>query len=364
MNRKRKRSGALIAAGVFLAVIAAIAILIGVFRIRSLNVVGNSRYAAETLRQDLIYDFQTQNTLYFAWKYKNAGYESRTPYLSSVQAKMTGPGAVTLTVKEKKIIGYVQYSGSMVSFDSEGMVLDISDKVYDDACLVTGVTMEEPVLYQKLPLSNTALLRTMLSITKLMSDADLTPDSIEFDDNLNITIRLGSVNVEIGQDEYLEEKVANLETIYPQISSQTGILNMSGFTGKNETITFKESDGSEASSDEIDPENAEGGENTGESGAEEGADLSAEDSADGQEDTADTGEETAEDQVDHSQDTTTGVMVFDSSGTLRYDAHISGGQVVDSYGNVIDGCSVTEEGYIKDAYWNVINPQDGSLMNG
>jgi Mn-containing catalase len=54
-------------------------------------------------------------------------------------------------------------------------------------------------------------------------------------------------------------------------------------------------------------------------------------------------------------------MVFDSSGTLRYDAHVSDGQVVDSYGNPIDGCYVNENGNVVDAYWNEIDPATGQL---
>jgi hypothetical protein len=54
-------------------------------------------------------------------------------------------------------------------------------------------------------------------------------------------------------------------------------------------------------------------------------------------------------------------MVFDSSGTLRYDAHVVNGQVVDGSGNVIDGCSVDENGNVVDAYWNVIDPNTGQL---
>jgi hypothetical protein len=65
---------------------------------------------------------------------------------------------------------------------------------------------------------------------------------------------------------------------------------------------------------------------------------------------------------DSSQNSTTGVMAFDSNGTLHYDAHIENGQVVDASGNPIAGCTVDENGNIKDAYWNVIDPATGQLV--
>ncbi len=380
MNRKSRRRSSGRAFWIllpFLLIGAAILIVLFGFRVRSVLVVGNSTRSASAIQSDLMYDFKTNNTLYFSWKYRTAAYESRTPYLSSVQAEMTSPSSITLTVQEKTVIGYVQYNGNIVSFDSDGLVLDISDTAYDGATLVSGVTMDEPVLYQKLPLGNSALLSTVLSITKLMNDADLTPDRIEFDDNQNITLIIGSITVELGQNEYLEEKIANLEAIYPQISGQSGTLNMTAFTGKNETITFRE-DGESEEESETDGLTEESGEGTAD-GSSDGSGDTAEAENAGDESGADTqtaedsgeaaAEESAEntdtaEEADDSQDTTTGVMVFDSSGTLHYDAHISGGEVVDASGNPIDGCTVTDEGYIKDAYWNVIDPNTGDLMNG
>ena len=55
-------------------------------------------------------------------------------------------------------------------------------------------------------------------------------------------------------------------------------------------------------------------------------------------------------------------MVFDSGGTLRYDARVVNGEVVDSYGNPIAGCYVNEAGNVKDAYWNEIDPRTGELI--
>ena len=54
-------------------------------------------------------------------------------------------------------------------------------------------------------------------------------------------------------------------------------------------------------------------------------------------------------------------MVFNSSGTLLNDARVVNGQVVDSYGNPIDGCYVNEDGNVVDAYMNVIDPMTGTL---
>ena len=337
-------------------------ILLTVFRIQKFTVVGNERVSADRIEYDLCYDFKTGNTLWFSWKYRNVTSDPRAPYLSSIQAKIVSPSEVRVAVQEKKLIGYVSYNENNVYFDPDGIVLEITDEELDTPVLVTGITMDEPVLYQKLPVTNTALLRTMLSICRLMVDSGLSPDAIEFDENNNITVTIGSVRVSLGQDEYLEEKVSNLVTIYPKVANQSGTLNMTAFTGRYETVTFSADDETEA------PAPEEGGEAVDTGTGEEGA--GAEDGSGGEEYVEEGGEASqGEVQVEEPEPAPEesgqvgldAFMVFDSSGTLRYDAHVVNGEVVDAYGNPIPGCYVNEKGNVMDAYWNEIDPHTGTL---
>ncbi len=343
----------------------AAAVVLGVFQIRSIDVKGNERYLAEQIRDDMIYDFKTRNTLYFAWKYRNNQPAEDVPYLKSVQATMLSPTSVRIQVTENPIVGRVQYENTNVYYDADGVVQEITDTIYAGIPLVAGVEIEKPQQYQKLVMGNSSTLRTMLNITQLLIKNELIPDSVTFDGSQNMILRFGQVTVNLGQDEYLEEKIANLVSIYPQIAGEAGTLNMEGFTGKNEAITFKadsESDqeqGQETESADGQPAEEGTDEAAGtDTLAGEGASAPAEDDAASSDDG--TGEDTAQDTT-QDLSTSTSIMVFDSSGTLRYDAHVSGGQVVDSYGNLIDGCYVDENGNVVDAYWNVIDPNTGQL---
>ncbi len=192
---------------------AAAAIVLGVFQIRSIDVKGNERYSAEQIRDDLIYDFKTRNTLYFSWKYRSEGPAADAPYLKSIQAVMLSPTSVRIVVQESQIVGRVQYDGKNVYYDADGDVQEISDTIYSRIPLVAGVEIEAPQLYQKLVTKNASVLRTMLNITQLLVKSELIPDSVTFDANQNMVLRLGQVTVALGQDEYLEEKIANLVSI-------------------------------------------------------------------------------------------------------------------------------------------------------
>ena len=340
---------------------AAAAIVLGIFQIRSIDVRGNERFSAEQIRDDLIYDFKTRNTLYFSWKYRTKAHASDAPYLKSVQAVMLSPTSVRIIVEESRMVGRVQYENSNVYYDSNGVVQEITDKIYTGIPLVTGVEIETPQLYQKLVMKNASLLRTMLNITQLLIQRELIPDSVTFDANQNMILRLGPVTVLLGRDEYLEEKVANLVSIYPQIQSEAGTLNMEGFTGKNEAITFKSDAASQQESETESSQEGEDGQ-SGESSA--GTIQPSGDSLAGEGSAAEAGpqEEGGQEEPEQEEEVaSTPFMVFDSSGTLRYDAHVVNGQVVDSYGNPIDGCTVNENGNVGDAYWNEIDPATGQL---
>ena len=221
--------------------------------------------------------------------------------------------------------------------------------------------MDEPQLYQKLPVTNAAMLRTMLNLSSLIGNSGLIADEISFDEALNMYATIGTIKVELGQDEYLEEKISNLVTIYPKIVGQTGILKLSSYTGKSDDIQFEEVVPEETVPDGTDAggagwDNSETGENGGTS---EGISQDNEPvpGGEGQDQAPEENADTRSGEVVGVE----GFMVFDSSGTLRYDARVIGGQVLDKYGNPIPGCSINEDGNVVDAYWNVIDPMTGTL---
>ncbi len=440
-SRKRQASGwkGLVGTAAIIGVIAVI--VFGLFHIRKVQVKGNSRYTAQQIQKDLIYDVKTGNTLFLAWKYRNAVKESRTPYLQSVQVKIVSPGTVSVNVTETAVIGCVVYNGQYVSFDEDGIILSIGDQADESVPMVTGFAMDEPVLYGRLPAQNTTQRSTLLQTASLLRSSGLEVKEISFDDNQNITLQIGTVAVALGQAEYLEEKIANLISIYPQISDLTGTLRMEAFTGRTgadgqaHAITFEESAAAVEQTTEGEQEtngptstetfqafdsngnlhndarvvdgkvvDGNGNELAGCTLNEDGnvvdaymnvielnlpmapakdESAEAEGSDDGQNEAAGDGGTTVSD--DDSQNTGTGddeanaenveeapaagdtsnyVQVFDSNGTLYNDAHIQGGQVVDSNGSPIAGCRVDENGNIVDAYMNNIDPNTGALLNG
>lgn len=393
MERIRRRRKRMIRLGSLAVLVAVILAVIFLFQVRTVAVTGNERHTGPDIASDLSYDFLTRNSLYLMWKYRGGKVPETMPYLSSMEIKLESPSRISLTVTEKELVGYLDKDQN-VYFDKDGTVLEISDAVYDDVPVVTGVAVGDVTLYQKLPTESSAQLRTILSLLQLMNYQELTATEIRFSDNMDITVTIGHVEAELGQDEYLEEKIANLRAILDTMGEKAGTLHMENFTGKNEPVTFADSgepvteeesetsenkdaapdgssdgnDGADAGEGTVTGNMTDGGDaaaggDTGSSGA--GGDTAAggdgmsdgSGAADGTQDAgaAEAGEGTQEEPA------STTFMVFNAYGTLIYDAHVVNGVVVDSTGTPIEGCTVNEDGNVVDAYWNVIDPATGEL---
>lgn len=359
------------------------------FQVRQIDVYGSERHSSEEIAAGLGDGFLERNSLYLLWKYREGAIPDALPFLSSMHIQMKSPFHLEIQVTEKELAAYIDQEG-YVYFDQEGIVLEISDQLYSGLPLVTGASVGEAVLYQKLPTESSAQLRTILSLTELLSYHELNASEIRFGENMEITVYLGGVEAQLGQDEYLEEKVANLNKILPQLGGQSGVLHLESFTGRNETVSFTPSDepadtdgsggtgsdgnetGGDGSSDGTD-----GG--TGSDGTDGSGDGTGSDSADGSSGgTADgTGDVSGDNTDDGSGDGTDGTdtgddgsqdtgtvypMVFNSSGTLVYNVHVSNGVVVDQYGNEVPGCYVNEDGNVVDAYMNVFDSSTGELI--
>lgn len=351
----------LLAAGILVMAVLTVVLL---FQVRTVTVYGNDRHSSKEISSGLMNEMLSKNTLYLLWKYRDGEVPDTLPFLNSLQVQMKTPSHIEVVVQEKELVGYIDKE-QYVYFDRDGMVLQMTDEAYLDVPIITGIGTEEPVLYQKLPTESSAQLRTILSLTQLLNYHELTASEIRFSENMEITVFIGNIEVMLGQDEYLEEKMANLKAILSSMEgTEYGTLHLESFTGGTMNVTFtpKEAPVPETAADE-----SSDGTDSDDTGTADGTGTDGTDTADGTEGDgtgadADGGTDgMADETADAAEDASSGepFMAFDSSGTLRYDVRVVNGQAVDSTGTPVPGCSVNENGYVVDAFMNVIDPATG-----
>lgn len=362
MNQRRKRKKRILRLAVVGVLVLAVAAAVFLFQVKTVDVYGNERHSSEEIASGLMDEMFSGNTLYLLWRYKDGEVPDTLPFLNTLQVQMKSPSHIEVVVQEKELVGYID-KGDYVYFDKSGIVLQMTEKAFSDIPIITGIGTAEPVLYQKLPTESSAQLRTILSLTQLLTYHGLQAQEIRFSENMEITVFIGSIEVILGQDEYLEEKVANLKAILDSMSgSESGILHLESFTGSTMNVTFtpsKETEDTSAQSETVSDEFTADGQ-SGEASAAEQTDGAA--GTDGE--TVSDADQAAEPEEPEAapEDTSSSgqpFMAFDSSGTLRYDVRVVNGQAVDANGIPVPGCSVNENGYVVDAYMNVIDPATG-----
>ncbi len=289
LNRKTRRIIFASAAGLAAAGILAFALL---FRVTAVEVVGNTRFTEQEIREMALTGPFAWNTLLIEKFHSHVDPEEAL--IESIDIERVSNNKVVIRVNEKQLIGYVQFEGNDWYFDAEGIVLECTETAADSAeagpaaestdgasesadaesqedvlapqsvdggeeeagsteeetsaqfypaltniPLVTGLSFDRAVVGEQLPVENTKVFNTIHGIARMVDKYDIVPDSVEFSADYDMILHYGNVRVQLGQDEELEEKLIRVAAILPSIRNLSGVLHMEDFTPSTENIIFE-----------------------------------------------------------------------------------------------------------------------------
>ena len=237
-KRKRRGKGFLAALVIFLLLALAAVGLISLSKIRKVEITGNSFYSEQEIRDRIITDRYSQNSLYLYLKYKYFNKEE-IPFIDKIEVSLKGPGSVKIRVYEKSVIGYVTYMGSHFYFDKDGVVVESSADVKEGIPCISGVKFSSLALYQKLQVEDDKIFSRILNITQLLKKYELSPDKIEFGRDLSLTLYFADVKVAMGSGDNLEDKVGRLHELYSDLEGLSGTLRMENYTSDSKFISFE-----------------------------------------------------------------------------------------------------------------------------
>ncbi|WP_461883019.1 cell division protein FtsQ/DivIB [Fusicatenibacter sp.] len=127
-NRKKQKNKKIrILAGAVLGVGLAGALFFNVFRIRNIQVAGNTRYTKDEIREMVADDKWMFNTVLLTTFHSKVDM-SDIPFMNSVEFAFVNYDTIRIQVNEKKVVGYVEYEGQKVYFDKNGIVLECVDE--------------------------------------------------------------------------------------------------------------------------------------------------------------------------------------------------------------------------------------------
>lgn len=108
-----------------------------------------------------------------------------------------------------------------------------------DVPLVTGLTFDYVTVNEQLPVEKPAVFRTMLALTRMTEKYNITPDSVEFNENSEIILHYyDTVRILLGTDTALEEKMTRVAAILPSLSGFSGELHMEDYKDGDSSFVF------------------------------------------------------------------------------------------------------------------------------
>ena len=239
-RRQRHFKQFLTSALIILAIAASIAfIVLKVFVVRTVKVEGNKLYDEQLITKTVLNDEYSWNSLYVLLKYTFTDTEE-IPFIDTMEIKMNSPSTLTIKVYEKGLLGYlyIPAMNQMAYFDKDGIVVETSTRVIEGVPKIEGISCEEVVLFEKLPIENQQL-RELLTLTQTLRREKIEPEGIHFGALHSPVLYYGNVEVWMGSGELLTQKVARLKEILPNILGMEGFLHLESWTEETSNIIFE-----------------------------------------------------------------------------------------------------------------------------
>lgn len=241
MKKQRRRRNRLI---ILIAVFCVIASLAGGalyiwknYQITMIYVEGNTHYTDEEITDYVMGGRFAHNSIVLSLMYKNKEITG-IPFVQAMDIKILSRNTVKIMVYEKSLAGYVSYLGRYFYFDKDGIVVESAAQRTEGIPQVSGLHFESVTLYEPLPIGDDSVFGSILSITQLLSKYKLAADKISFSEDYEMTLYFGDVRVILGTSAYIDEKVTRLQHILPNLSGQSGVLDMRDYQDTSDTVTF------------------------------------------------------------------------------------------------------------------------------
>lgn len=238
-RKKRRKIGLYILLILILLIAAGVFIAMNVFTVENVVVEGNELYSSTQIENMVLNDEYSWNSLYVDLKYRFVDI-GEVPFVDTMEVSLDNPHTVHIKVYEKGMLGYLYINsiGQNAYFDKDGFVVETSTEVIDGVPKITGISCEEVVLYEKLQLENSDILRDLLNLTQTLKKYNLLPDEIQYDSNMEPVLYYGTIQVKIGSEDNLSQKVVRLSIILPQLDGLSGTLHLETWTPETTDIIW------------------------------------------------------------------------------------------------------------------------------
>lgn len=207
------------------------------FKLRQVTITGNYTYSDEEILDFLHYNDYPKNTLYFGWKNKD-DIVGGIPFIERISVRINGPSSVSVTVKEKMIIGCIDDSGIYMFFDNTGAVVESSTSKPEDVPLVTGLNLSGLHIGDQLNLNDISVFNNLYELSVYLKNYEVTVEQIDYNEDQSMVMHKGDVSILLGIGTNLEDKISVFKDLQSYLEGMSGTLHLEDYDSTKDHINF------------------------------------------------------------------------------------------------------------------------------
>ena len=165
-----------------------------------------------------------------------------SPYIADAKLSCKLPDTMIITVKERKVRGYVPYMGSYLYIDEEGRVLEVQEAYQEALPLVKGLQFSSFTEGEVIPVDNSEALNVVLQISQMMEKYEVLDLVVEIDvsNPEDIYAYVNQVQIHLGNMENGDMKIKYMAEIMKTIPKEDrGILDLSALDDPKANVVFQ-----------------------------------------------------------------------------------------------------------------------------
>ena len=236
---RRKLYRIIIEAGAAALLIFVLVFFLG-FRVTSVQVEGNSFYTDDQIKNMVINVPLAKNSILAGFINTEKSTKDAS-MIDSIRISRINRNTLLLQVEEKQMIGYIEFQGQCVNFDRQGIIQIITDAPLENVPKIEGIDVKEAVQGERLSGISRTKLYTILSVGKMLEKMENKPDRLGFNELNQLVMYYGDIEVRLGDDENMDEKINRLVGILPELEGMSGILHLENTTEDSESVVFDDS---------------------------------------------------------------------------------------------------------------------------
>ena len=207
------------------------------YRTKTVEVMGSSHYSAQEIKEMVLEGAASYNTVLASAFLGKEGLED-VPYIEGIRVTRTSAHSLMITVREQKILGCMPYLDSYIYFDRNGAMVE-GTRTRDPAVpYFSGIRILRVEQNKPMEVAQAAALNAAVILAAVFQKAEPLPDYIAFDDNSRAVLHYGEIEVRLGEEINLEDKVLRILAILPELDGKKGTLHAESVTENNKRITF------------------------------------------------------------------------------------------------------------------------------